>query len=375
MQRPQAPPTQALLEYLLQQADDHALFLLSPEGLVTDWFGGAEHVFGYTSDEVVGQPVDRLFNSEDLERGAHTNELEAARVAGHSEDDRWHVRKDQSAFWGGGALYALRDRSGNLAGFAKLVRNRTDIKTEIESLENQVEALAKSISQQREFFSTIAHELRGPLAPLKNAVALLENDGTPSVRALARQMMGRQLATLQRLVDDLMELVRVGTGKIELHLEVLDLRQVANAASDSVASLAQERRQSIQRVMLGSPVLVAGDAQRLHQVFVNLLTNAIKYTPVDGAISLQVTTEGGDALVRIEDNGIGMGPEILPKVFDLFTQEHSRQPISQGGIGLGLSLVRDLVKMHGGTVHARSDGRDKGSVFTVKLPLKGTNQA
>lgn len=356
---------------MLEQSQDYALFLTTPEGVVTDWYPGAEHIFGFSADEIVGENAKRLFNSEDLERGAADHEMEMARNAGRAEDDRWHVRKDGTRFWGSGVLFALHDPAGKLAGYAKVVRNRTDVKTQTEALENHVGALSEAVRHNQVVLATLGHELRNPLAALVNAMPLLRDCDAP---AGALQIIDRQLALLRRLADDLMQASRLRAGKGELHLAVFDLREVFHAAAESVWSMAAAREQEFQTIPIAGPVPVKGDAQRLQQVFVNLLDNAIKYTPRRGRIVFNITTEGGDAIVRVEDSGVGMSAEILPKIFDLFTQEDAARADAASGLGLGLALVRDLVTLHGGTVQARSDGRDKGSVFTVRLPQHAATQ-
>jgi PAS domain S-box-containing protein len=373
--RPPAPPAESLLSLLLEQCDDYALFLTTPDGAVTDWYPGAEHVFGYSSAEMVGQSARRLFNREDIERGADRHEMEVALAAMRAEDDRWHVRKDGTRFWGSGVLFALRDKADRPVGFAKMVRNRTDLKTYTEALENQVKALARAHEQNDRFLGVLGHELRTPLAALANALEIIRRSGPvePMVHS-ALQIIDRQSALIRRLTDDLMDTTRVRAGKIQLELQLLDLKEVFHAAAATARPLAQARKHEFNAIPIDGPVPVKGDPVRLHQVFMNLLDNAIKYTPEGGKIHFNLTTEGGDAIARVEDAGMGMDAAILPKVFDLFTQEESSRKAAQGGLGLGLALVRELVELHGGTVHARSDGRNKGSVFTVRLPLQGTSQ-
>jgi signal transduction histidine kinase len=297
--------------------------------------------------------------------------MEMARTARRAEDDRWHVRKDGTRFWGSGVLFALQDAAGNLAGYAKIVRNRTDVKIQTEALENQIKALSEGERQNKLLLATLAHELRNPLAPLVTAMHLLRDCAAPPGTL---QIIDRQLALLRRLVDDLMEATRIGVGKAELRLAVVDLREVFHTAAETVRLMVAEREQEFQIIPIAGPVPVKADAQRLQQVFVNLLDNAIKYTPRRGKIVFNITTEGGDAIVRVEDTGVGMSAEILPRIFDLFTQEPASRAHAAGGLGLGLALVRDLVGLHGGTVQARSDGRDKGSVFTVRLPMHAATQ-
>jgi PAS domain S-box-containing protein len=370
-----APGAEELLALLFDRVEEYSLFFLTPDGRVSHWFPGAEHVYGYTAAEIVGQSGSKLFNEDDRRRGADQYELELARTLGRSEDDRWHVRKDGTLFWGSGVMFALHDAAGALIAFAKLSRNRTDVKTQTETLENRVKGLTGREERNKTFLATLAHELRNPLSPMAAGVQLIRQAGhADATTTAALQVIDRQIAALQRLVDDVLDTARVETGKIHLDMQVLDLTEVVEAAADACRPLAERRAQRFDVVVIPGAVDVRGDRQRLQQVLVNLLGNAIKYTPSGGRIALNLTTEGGDAIVRVEDNGVGMSADILPKVFDLFAQEDASLPLSAGGLGLGLALVRELVQLHEGTVQARSDGRDKGSVFTVRLPLHGTFQ-
>jgi len=369
-----SPGPQQLLELLLVQSHDYALFLMDPERTVIQWYPGAEEVFGFKSEEMIGSKASLLFNAEDIARGSEEHEFEVAHACGRSEDDRWHVRKDGSLFWASGVLYALKE-DDVLIGYAKLLRNRTDLKTQSEALENQVRALTEQGKQKDIFLGVVAHELRNPLGTICNAVELLRRAGeqTPmSVGAL--NILDRQANALRRLVDDLLDTTRMGAGKLDLQLRPVDLRESAEAAVQTMRPLAQGRDQRLEEIFIPSPVTVNADAGRMQQVFGNLLHNAIKYTPAGGKIVFNITTEGGDAIVRVTDTGVGMTAEILPKIFELFTQEEESRKDAQGGLGLGLALVKQIVELHGGTVQGRSDGRDKGSIFTVRIPLSETKQ-
>ena len=373
--RPSAPPAEELLRLFLEQTEEYALFFTDPDGTVTDWYRGAEHIFGFTADEMVGKSARHLFNPEDLERGAADHELALARAAKRAEDDRWHVRKDGARFWGSGALFALHDGAGRITGYAKMVRNRTDVKTQTESLDNRILALEGTLERTRVFLATLAHEMRNPLAPLANAAQLLRIDASGKTSEEALRIIDRQVALLSRLVEDLMDTARISSGKVELKLAVVDLRELFDAAAQMARPTADARGLRFDALPIAGKVPVCVDAQRMHQVFANLLDNAVKYTPRGGKIVFNLTTEGGDAIVRVEDSGIGMSPEIQPRIFELFTQEDSARKHARGGVGLGLALVHDLVALHNGTVQARSEGRDKGSVFTVRLPMHHARQA
>jgi len=369
--RPAAPPAEKLLQLLLEQSADFALFFTTADGTVTDWYRGAEEIFGFTKEEMVGTTARRLFNDEDRARGADEHEMQVARAGGRAEDDRWHMRKDGTRFWGSGVLFALFDGGSDPVGYAKLVRNRTDLKTQTEALDNRSRALEDAEERTRIFLATLAHEMRSPLAPLTNVAELLRM-GRPADEALG--IIERQVALLSRLVEDLMDMARLRAGKLDLRLAVIDLVEVFELAARAARPRAESCGLDFQVMSVRAPVQVCADPQRLQQVFGNLLDNAMKYTPQGGKILFNLTTEGGEAIVRIEDNGVGMSAEILPRVFDLFTQEAPSSPHARGGLGVGLSVVKNLVELHHGTVQARSNGQGKGSVFTVRLPMHHAEQ-
>jgi PAS domain S-box-containing protein len=371
--RPPAKPVEQLLQLLFEQAEDYVVFFTTPDGTVTDWSPGAEHVFGFSAEEIIGESSDRLFNSEDVEHRVPDAERAMALAGGRSENDRWHVRKDGSLFWGSGALYPLQEENSRLIGYAKVLRNRTDVRTQTEALENKLRACENAMERTRVFLGTLAHEMRNPLTPLANAVELLRVHPGGFDNEEVLRIIERQVSILGRLVDDLMDASRIAAGKVQLKLEVIDLAETFLAAAEAAKPMAEAGAVELQVVRIAGVVPVCADGQRMQQVFSNLLVNAVKYAP-GGRIVFELTMEGGDAVVRVEDNGIGMSPEILPRIFDLFTQEESARKYAGGGMGLGLALVRRLVELHGGSVQARSDGPGKGSTFLVRLPIYHAKQ-
>ncbi len=221
-----------------------------------------------------------------------------------------------------------------------------------------------------EFLAMLAHELRNPLAPIRNAVHILELAGPMDAHvATARDLIGRQINHLVRLVDDLLDVSRITRDKINLVKAPVELASVIAVAVESCRPLIDERRQNLELVMPPEPVRVSADLTRLAQVVLNLLNNAAKYTDEGGRIRLSVAVEKNQAVIRVRDNGTGIAPEMLPTIFDLFTQVNRTLDRSQGGLGLGLTLVRRLTEMHGGSVEAHSAGPGKGSEFVVRLPL------
>ncbi len=237
-------------------------------------------------------------------------------------------------------------------------------------LERLNERLVEADQRKDEFLAMLAHELRNPLAPLRNAAQLLQQPGLDRpVVERAGQMMGRQVQQLGRLVDDLLDLSRIARGKMQLRQEWVDLGQVIQRAADAGRPLVQARHQELTVSGPAPPVRLLADPTRLEQVLTNLLNNAARYTPPGGRIWLTATAEGGAAVVRVRDTGIGIPPDMLARIFGLFAQVGRPQERAEGGLGIGLSLVKSLTEMHGGTVEAHSAGPGQGSEFIVRWPL------
>jgi signal transduction histidine kinase len=233
------------------------------------------------------------------------------------------------------------------------------------------DALREEGRRKDEFLATLAHELRNPLAPIRNAVAVLKLGPPPAEGARFLGMIERQLGQMAHLVDDLLDVSRVSRGKVTLRAERLDLRSGVGEAVETSRPAVDLHRHELTVALPDAPVWVAGDRTRLVQVLTNLVTNAAKYTADGGRIELTLVREGEQAVVRVADSGVGIPADMLPKVFDLFTQVDRNFDRAQGGLGIGLALVKKLVELHGGAVSAESPGPDRGSTFTVRLPLAG----
>ncbi len=232
-----------------------------------------------------------------------------------------------------------------------------------------LEETRQAVEQRDQFLAMLAHELRNPLSPIRNALQILKQpDVHGPVVDQARDMAERQVQHMARLLDDLLDVSRVSRGKIQLRKETVDVGAVARNTAEAVRPLFVARGHELTAAWSPEPLLVHGDPTRLEQVLTNLLNNACKYTDPGGRISLSVERGGDEVVLRVRDNGIGIPAEKLPKIFDLFVQAERRLDRSQGGIGVGLTLVRKLVELHGGTVEARSDGPGQGSEFAVRLP-------
>ncbi|HYC35543.1 MAG TPA: PAS domain-containing sensor histidine kinase [Usitatibacter sp.] len=357
------------LRMLAERSLEHAIMFITPEARIGWWSPGAAHIFGYRAEEILGEPCARLFVPEDIATGIPEQERAIALTDDAAEDDRWQQRKDGSRFWASGILVSLKDAEGRLLGFGKVLRDRTDLKEQIEGLRAEVRDLQGVNGRKDVFLATLSHELRNPLAPLANAVRLIRL--SPAYRSefdYPLKVIERQMGLLQRLVDDILDVARVDTGKIVLQPKPLLLGEVLRNAVDATAAAVQARGHRLELVLPEGPIPFEGDPDRLHQVFTNLITNAVKYTPAGGRIWVKGTVEGEDIVARVEDNGEGIAPEMLPRIFELFVQVDTSRAHSKGGLGIGLAVVRELVALHGGSVQVKSEGHGKGSEFTVRLP-------
>jgi PAS domain S-box-containing protein len=248
--------------------------------------------------------------------------------------------------------------------------------TDISDIKRMEQTLLETDRRKDEFLATLAHELRNPLAPIRNSLEILK---MPRVDAATfrktRDMMERQVHHLVRLVDDLLDVSRVMRGKIDLRKEPVELSTIVARAVETVQSLIEVQGQRLSLSLPQESLLIDGDPVRLAQVVGNLLTNSAKYTEVNGHIWLSARLEGKDMVLSVRDDGIGIAPDMLPHVFELFVQADNASTKAQGGLGIGLTLVRNLVEMHGGTVTASSAGLGKGSEFSVRLPLMAHDPA
>jgi two-component system CheB/CheR fusion protein len=366
--------TDDLVRLLTHQSTEVALILLNSTGEIVAWLGAAETIFGYTSGEVLGKPPVVLFTPEDVRKGVPKFELETARQNVPAEDDRWMLRKDGIRFWATGVLQPLKDKEGRIVGFAKILRNRTDLKGQLDGLEKRIQSLEASSDRKNKFISTLAHELRNPLASLSTAAALLDADSQKSEdAAYALTVIQRQVDVMRRLIEDLLDVTRISTGKVQLELGEEDLNEIVRSASDACRPIIDERTHRFHLLLSDAPMTILADAARLQQVFVNLIENAARYTQNGGEIWVKVFPESREGVVKVEDSGIGISAEVLPRIFEMFTQAEFSGG-KDGGLGIGLSVVKDLTRLHGGSVQVRSDGVGKGSEFVVRLPLAGADK-
>jgi two-component system CheB/CheR fusion protein len=350
---------------LVQLADTmpQIVWTAVPDGSV-DYFNGRFYEYtGLTPAEALAPEGWRsVVHPDDLPRLSALRDV----AVGRGEVFEAEVRLRDEA--GGYRWHLLRsvpvhDEAG------RLVR-RFGTATDVDDLKRAGEALREADRRKDEFLALLAHELRNPLAPIRNALRLMRQpDLTSESTEPDRAMAERQVIHLARLVEDLMDVARIATGKAELRKEVVDLAAVARRAIDSARSAIDARGHLLEVELPAEPMPVDADSTRLEQIVWNLLSNATKYTDPGGTIRLRAAREGDELVLRIEDTGIGIEPAILPRVFEMFVQAGDLAGRSEGGLGLGLSLVKALIELHGGRVEAASAGPGAGSAFTVRLPV------
>ena len=264
------------------------------------------------------------------------------------------------------------DPTGEIREWVGVHTDITDRKRAEEQLRQLAAALSKADQRKDEFLATLAHELRNPMAPLRNGLQLMKLAGGQTAAVdKTRAMMERQLAQMVRLVDDLMDVSRISSGKLQLRKERVPLSAVVNSAVEASRPLIEQMGHELTVTLPQQPLMVDADLTRLAQVFLNLLNNAAKYSHRGGHIRLSAESQGADVVVTVTDNGIGISADQLPRIFEMFTQVDRSLAMSQGGLGIGLTLVKRLVELHGGRVEANSEGPGNGSEFVLRLPVVG----
>jgi PAS domain S-box-containing protein len=347
---------------LVDGVTEYAIMMLDVEGCVTSWNVGAERIKGYKSEEILGKHVSHFYPSEAVLENKPWAQLSAARSSGRLTDEGWRLRKDGTLFWAATVITALKDQDNNAYGFAHVVQDLTS--------RRHSEALADTAKRMHEFIAMLAHELRNPLAPIRNAVALMGRKGLrdPALESM-RQTIDRQSVLLTRLLDELLDVNRIARGQFSIQHELIDLREVIAQAIETSRPLIDMREHRLAVSVPDQPILVRGDALRLTQAILNLLNNAAKYTPKGGSIGLSASVRHAEIEVRVSDNGGGIDPAMLERIFDLFVQLDPGSNATVGGLGVGLALVRRVIELHGGSIQARSAGKGQGSDFIARFPL------
>jgi PAS domain S-box-containing protein len=369
------PGTEALRQseerfrLLVDHCKDYAIFMLDPRGHVTTWNLGAERIKGYRESEILGRHFSVFYPDTDVRSGKCERELAEALRDGRVEDEGWRLRSDGSKFWGSVVITKVTDRDGRLLGFAKITRDLTERKKAEEERLRLVQ-MQETNRLKDEFLATISHELRTPLHAILGWANLLRDRVKSPEASKAAEIILRNAEAQAHIIDDVLDVSRIITGKFKLELQATDLNALVRASLDVVRPSAAARRLSLSFEHDEHPQHLLADPTRLSQVLWNLLSNAVKFTDAGGAVVIRVVQRGALVDIIVRDTGRGIDPEFLPHVFDRFRQAESSTKRRFGGLGLGLAIVREVVELHGGEAWAESEGLGTGATFHVRLPVR-----
>jgi PAS domain S-box-containing protein len=360
--------TARLLASIVETSND-AIISKSLDGIIQSWNAAAERLFGFMAEEAIGRhislvlPPDRLPEEEQI-----IASLKSGKRIEHYETER--VRKNGQLVEVSLTISPIKDDFGNVVGASKIVRDITERKRTENDLQRLAADLSEADRRKNEFLATLAHELRNPLAPMSNMLEVAKRAGTDSeVIKRAHETIERQLGQMVRLVDDLLDLNRITHDRLELRRSEVELSTVIQQAVEASRPLIDAVSHKLIVDLPDEPIYLNADRARLAQVFGNLLNNSSKYTRPHGTITLSAKRMGDEVVVTVKDTGAGIPKDKLSRIFDMFMQVDGTAERSQGGLGIGLTLVKRLAEMHGGSIEARSAGEGQGSEFIVRLPV------
>jgi PAS domain S-box-containing protein len=382
--------SEEIFRLLVATVKEYAIFMLDPDGHVVTWNAGAQRIKGYAPEEIIGKHFSAFYGEEDRRDRKPERELEIAREQGSVEDEGWRLRKDGTRFWANVVITAVHDERGELRGFTKVTRDMTERKRAEEmqlALFEQREARFRAEEERRraeasyriaqetnrakdEFLMTLSHELRTPLTSILGWARLLPtlpHDDDSFRDAIAAISRSAQLQA--RLIDDVLDVSRIVSGKLRLSVENVDVERLLSASVDAARPTADAKSITLTASFAQDLGVIAADSTRLQQIFWNLLTNAMKFTPRGGHVEVTARRTSSHVQISVSDSGEGIDPGFLPHVFEPFRQAENPSTRVHGGLGLGLSIVRYLAEAHGGTVAAESEGKGRGATFTVTLPI------
>ena len=372
------------LRLVVENVREYAIFSMGLDRNILSWNSGAERLLGYSESEVLGKPADIVFTEEDRREGAPEAEVQTALAEGRASDDRVHMRKDGSLFWAEGVMMLMRDEEGRAMGFVKVLRDQTrardvqqaiersqaELKQSLEETQQARRALEAADAAKDRFLAVLSHELRNPLASIASASELLLMPKLPdSAREKAAEVVQRQGKAMKVLLDELLDVSRLTLGRLNLAKRPVSVTTVVQQALETTRPLVQAAGHELVVKLPPHSVEVDADPLRLAQVVSNLITNAAKYTPEGGRIEVTAEVFTDEVVIQVSDNGIGMEPSQIDRMFDLFSQGERVTGHSNSGLGIGLALARNIIELHGGWIMASSAGPGEGSQLRVGLPL------
>jgi hypothetical protein len=364
---------------LVSSIQDYAIFLLDPKGIISTWNLGAQKLKGYEPEEIIGKHFSIFYPKVDQENGKPAKLLTVSKKEGHVEDEGWRVKKDGSRFWANVTITALKDKSGELIGFAKVTRDLTERKRHEdamalanEQLEQQRRELELLNQAKDEFISLASHQLRTPASGVKQFLGLLREGYAGDLSDLQKEFIERAYegnARQLELVNDLLRVAQVDAGRITLNTTTEDLTGIIKDVIAEQQSSFEKRRQTVSLHGLNHPLKAKVDKARIRMVLENIVSNASKYTPEGGDITITGSKKNRAIEIAIKDTGVGIPKAAQSKLFNKFSRIPNELSDVVGGSGLGLYWAHKIMELHGGRIEVASK-LHKGSVFTVVVPLK-----
>ena len=365
-------PADLLYEAIVDSSDD-AIVSKNLQSIVISWNKGAERIFGYTAEEMIGQSISKLFPPDRLDEETRiVARLQQGDRVDHFETKR--RRKDGELIDVSLTISPIRNAEGVVVGASKIARDITEQKRAQQRLAEANEELQRANQIKAEFLTTLSHELRTPLNAILGWVQILKDEPKAQDVAQAVPIIERNVRVQSQLIEDLLDISRIEAGKIKLDIQQIDLAALVAAGIESVRPGAEAKQIRLTSAFSNVFGTVIGDKDRLQQIFWNLLTNAIKFTPRQGRIHTVIKRVDSHVEISVSDTGQGIAPEFLPHVFDRFRQADATTTRRHGGLGLGLSIVKYLTELHGGNVRVMSDGVGRGATFSVCLPLQSLHE-
>jgi PAS domain S-box-containing protein len=352
---------------LVESVKDYAIFMLDPEGCVTSWNAGAQRTKGYEAVEIIGKHFSVFYPPEDIAAGKCEQELVVASREGRYEEEGWRLRKDGSRFWADVIITALRSEEGSLVGFARVTQ---DLTARVHAERERAIGREREAASRRkdDFLAVMSHELRNPLASIVATVDAVRVRGGQANEA-EMGTIGRQARHMNRLVDDLLDASRALRDNVPLLPVLIEIGRILADAIELTGPAMRERGHLLTVDIAGRGLPVNVDVERMVQVFGNILSNAAKYTPQNGCIHVRASAMADQVTVSVEDSGEGIARDLLDQIFEPFVQGDQGLDRKRGGLGIGLAVVRKLVRSHDGEAFAESPGPGRGSTLTVLLPL------
>jgi PAS domain S-box-containing protein len=360
--------TELLFTAIVDSSED-AIVSKNLHSIVMSWNKGAERTFGYPAEEMIGESIIKLLPPDRLEEETHIlARIHRGERVEHFETIR--RRKDGRLIDVSLTISPIRDATGVIVGASKIARDITEQKEALRKLAEAHEQLKRADTMKAEFLATLSHELRTPLNAILGWVQILKNGATADDLAQGVPIIERNVRAQAQLIEDLLDMSRIEAGKVSLDIQPVDLAEIVNASIETLRPAAQGKEIRLTSAFSSIGGLVVGDKNRLQQMLWNLLINAVKFTPKGGRVHVLIERSNSHVELSVADSGQGIAPEFLPQVFDRFRQADSSTTRPHAGLGLGLSIVKHLTELHGGSVRVTSAGIGQGATFTISLPLQ-----